>query len=104
MRKEKEDDEKFNAQVEHIIKKIEEDILYAIKQGKNETELHFGDGHTEDPVWERAVVRLKRTNKDYTFKIQPISVHYDNYGEAYNVDGVSAREWWEPIWGLKVSW
>jgi hypothetical protein len=104
IRKEKEDDEKFNAEVKHRIERIEEDILYAIKQGKNETELRFGDGRTKEPAWERAVARLQKTNKDYTFKIQSISVHCDNHSEAYNVDGVSPREWWESLWELKVSW
>jgi seryl-tRNA synthetase len=103
VRKEKEQEEKLKEDIETQVKRIEESVLYAIREGKNEAGFRFGDGHTEEPVWERAVAKLKR-NKDYTFKIQPISVHCDNYSEAANVDGVSARDWYEPMWELKVTW
>jgi hypothetical protein len=103
-KKMKAEEAKLKKDIEDIIKRIEEDIFYAINKGKRETEIRFGDGVTREPAWEMAVAQLGRLNKAYKFKIDPISVHCDNYMEAANVDYVTAREWYEPRWGLKIKW
>jgi hypothetical protein len=103
-KKMKAEEVKLKKDVEGIIKHIEEDIFNAIKKGKRETELRFGDGHTREPAWEMAVAQLGRLNKAYKFKIDAISIHCDNHIEAANVDYVTARDWYEPRWEVKIKW
>ena len=97
-------DEKLEKDIQDRITRIEEDILCAIKDGKNSTYRYFGDGHTAEPVWENAVARMKRKDKDYKFTIESTSVWCNNHAEAANVDYVTAREWSEPYWKLTIEW
>ena len=103
-KKVKAEEAKLKKDIGDLIKRIEEEILYAIKKGKRETEIRFGDGHTREPAWEMEVAQLGRLNKAYKFKIDSISVYCNNHAEAANVDYVTAREWYEPLWELKVRW
>ncbi len=98
------DEQKLKENVDANIKRIEEAIVAAIKNGKRELEIRFGNGHTKEPAWEMAVAQLRRHNRGYKFEIKSVNVWYNNYGEAANVDYVEAREWSEPIWELKASW
>jgi hypothetical protein len=64
----------------------------------------FGDGHKEEPAWDAAIGRLKKENRDYTFKVESTPIWCNNHAEAANVDYVSPREWSEPYWKLTVEW
>lgn len=79
----KAEEAKLKKDIEDIIKRIEENILYAIQKGKREADIQFGDGHTREPAWEMAVAQLGRLNKAYKFKIDPDK---------------------EPRWELKIKW
>lgn len=87
-----------------ILNDIEKEILNAIKDGRRQREWRFGDGKTPDLAWINAVKTLRHANKDYTFNIISTSVLYNNYWAAANVEGVTEREWWEPVWQLTASW
>lgn len=98
------EERKLKKDIEDIIKKIEDEIVYAINKDYSLVELSFGDGVKRDTAWEVAIVQLKRFNKEYNFELKSISFKCDNFIEAANVDGVLKREWWESRWQLEVTW
>ncbi len=100
--------EEFNQFITDLKNRIENNILYAIKNGERKTEIIIPSNYDKPnylEAWEKAVVGLrKQYGKEYVFDLSACSLRCNNAVEAANVDGVSYREWSENVHCLKINW
>jgi hypothetical protein len=106
--KQQKSNEEFNQLITDLKKRIEENILYAIKNGERQTEIiippNYGKSNYLE-AWKKAVDTLQRQyGKEYNFDLHQHTLNCNNAVEAANVDGVSYAEWQESVHRLKINW